>query len=132
MAKTIKKESIYLPIKDFPYLERYKSQFSINENEVAFPYKGKIYSNKPLDKDLEAHEFVHFKQQKEIGDDNWEEQYLTNPWFRIRMEVEAYTEQLKIAPKEYKDIIRSQMAKALSSPMYGNVITYKEAFGMIK
>lgn len=129
-----KDNPLYLPVKDFPYLERYKTQFSINEEEVAFPYKGKIYSNTELPTELLEHEKVHFKQQEEIGDDKWEEEYLTNPQFRVNMEVEAYKKQLTYFTqnKDIFDLARTQMAKVLSSPMYGNILTYKEAYSLLK
>jgi hypothetical protein len=132
MKKT--KDSIYLPVKDFPYLERYVSQFNLDLNDVAFPYKGKIYANKELPTELLAHETVHFKQQEEIGDDEWEEQYLSNPQFRVNMEIEAYKKQLTFytANRDIYEAGRMAMAKVLSSPMYGNILTYKEAYQQLK
>lgn len=134
MASKNKTESIYLPVKDFPYLERYKNQFTIEESEVAFPYKGKIYSNKELPSELLQHEKVHFRQQEEIGDDEWEEKYLRDANFRVKMEIEAYKKQLTFYT-ENKDIFeagRMSMAKVLSSPMYGNILTYQEAYHLLK
>lgn len=126
------KESLYLPVKDYPYLKEFKAQFAINEEEVAFPYKGKIYSNKELTEDLVEHEKVHFKQQEEIGADEWVKEYLSNPTFRVNMEVEAYKHQLSLhKDKNIKEATRIQIAKALSSPMYGNVLTYKEAYSKV-
>lgn len=125
------KTSIYKPVHEFPYLERYKTIFSISD-DVAFPYNGFIYSNKELEPILEEHERVHFKQQEEIGADEWEEKYLTNPQFRIKMEVEAYNHQLTLCPKEYREGMRTNIAKVLSSPIYGNVVTYREVLGMLK
>lgn len=132
MASKKVKESLYLPVKDYPYLKEFKELFSINEEEVAFPYKGKIYSNKELTEDLVEHEKVHFKQQEEMGADEWVKEYLANPSFRVKMEVEAYKHQLSlIRDRNMKEAIRIQIAKALSSPMYGNVLTYKEAYSKI-
>ena len=124
------KESIYLPVKDFPYLERYQALFPLNLDEVAFPYKGKIYSNKELPEELLEHEKVHFKQQEELGDDIWEERYLTDANFRVQMELEAYKKQLTYfrVNRDVFDMARVQIAKVLSSPMYGNILTYKEAY----
>lgn len=128
------KESIYLSVKDFPYLERYTALFPINLDEVAFPYKGKIYANKELPEELLEHEKVHFKQQEEIGDDIWEERYLTEPNFRVQMELEAYKKQLTYFKinRDIYDIARVQIAKVLSSPMYGNILTYKKAYQLLK
>jgi hypothetical protein len=128
------KESLYLPVKDFPYLDRYTSQFNLDLNNVAFPYKGKIYANKELPKELEDHERAHFKQQDEMGADKWEEEYLTNPQFRVKMEIEAYKKQLThyTDNKDIYEAGRTQMAKVLSSPMYGNILMYKEAYQLLK
>lgn len=124
--------SIYLPVKDYPYLKEFKDKFAINEDEVAFPYKGKIYSNIELPFELVEHEKVHFKQQEEMGADEWVKEYLSNPNFRVRMEVEAYKHQLSLhKDRNIKEAIRIQIAKALSSTMYGNVLTYKEAYSKI-
>lgn len=126
------KESIYLPVKDYPYLKEFKAQFAVQEDEVAFPYKGKIYSNQELSEELVEHEKVHFKQQEEIGADEWVKEYLANPNFRVKMEVEAYRHQLSLHnDKNMKEAIRIQIAKVLSSPMYGNVLTYKEAYSKV-
>lgn len=127
-------ESIYLPVKDFPYLKRYKDQFGIDEDTVAFPYKNKIYSNSPLPQELVIHEEVHFKQQEEIGADIWQERYLADPNFRVSCEVEAYRKQLSLFKdnKDTQDAVRIQCAKALSSQMYGNILTYKEAYQQLR
>jgi hypothetical protein len=134
MASKTKTESIYLPLKDFPYLERYTSQFQLDLNDVAFPYKGKIYSNKELPAELLAHETVHFKQQEEIGADEWEERYLKDANFRVKMEIEAYKKQLTFytANKDVYEAGRMAMAKVLSSLMYGNILTYQEAYHLLK
>lgn len=126
------KESLYLPVKDYPYLKEFKAQFAIQEDAVAFPYKGKIYSNQGLSAELVEHEKVHFKQQDEMGADEWVKEYLANPNFRVKMEVEAYRHQLSLhKDKNMKEAIRIQIAKVLSSPMYGNVLTYKEAYSKV-
>lgn len=126
-----KKESMYLPVSEFPFLERYKAQFAIVEDEVAFPYKGKIYSNKKLPNDLIEHEKVHFKQQDEIGDDVWIEEYLSNPSFRLKVELEAYRHQLSLYTPLVRSLLLGNIAKVLSSPMYGNIVTYQEARGLL-
>jgi hypothetical protein len=50
------------------------------------------------------------------------------------MEIEAYKTQLSFyrANRDIFDIGRTQMAKVLSSPMYGNILTYKEAYQLLK
>lgn len=130
MVKINKIDNIQ-PHKNFPLLEKYKAVFPINEN-TAFPYNHIIYSEKPesITPDLLVHEEVHFKQQDEIGLDTWIENYFTDINFRIKMELEAYKEQVKYfkGDKEIQNKIRTECAKALSSPLYGDILTYKEAY----
>ena len=129
-----------LPISEFPLLKKYTDKFSLALSEVAFPYNNKIYTDSKVNHEIIVHEKVHFAQQKEHGLDNWIEQYFENPQFRVNMEIEAYRAQLKemiaLAPQEAKtfvsNVVAGQMAKALSSPMYGNVLTYKEALSKIQ
>lgn len=143
---TIKEEKGYefegvrvLPTSDFPLLKKYTDKFALTLSEVAFPYDNKIYTDSTVTPEIVVHEKVHFAQQKEHGLDNWIEQYFENPQFRVNMEIEAYNAQLKYvvehAPREAKtfvaNVVAGQMAKALSSPMYGNIFTYKEALSKI-
>ncbi len=123
------------PHKDFPLLEKYKAVFPVNEN-TAFPYNHVIYTDKPesITPDLLIHEEVHFKQQDEIGLDTWIDNYFNDIAFRIKMELEAYKAQIKYFKddKNTQDMIRVECAKALSSNLYGNVLTYKEAYSELK
>lgn len=128
-----------LPTSEFPLLKRYTDKFAITLSEVAFPYDNKIYTDTTVTPEIVVHEKVHFEQQKEYGLDNWIEQYFENPQFRVNVEADAYSAQLKYmvdhAPREAKtfvaNVVAGQMAKALSSPMYGNILTYKEALSKI-
>lgn len=128
-----KAESIYLPVKDFPLLNKYKETFPVDEN-TAFAYNHVIYTDKPLTPDLIIHERVHFKQQDEIGLDNWITEYFRDVNFRVKMEVEAYKEQVKYfaGNKDLQDMVRVHCAKALSSNLYGNILTYKEAYQQLR
>lgn len=133
MASKTKTKPQFLPVKDFPLLDKYKETFPIDEN-TAFPYDHTIYTDLPLTPDLIIHEEVHFKQQDEIGLDNWIVEYFVDVNFRVKMEVEAYREQVKYFAdnKDVQDMIRVQCAKALSSNLYGNILTYKEAHQQLK
>jgi hypothetical protein len=128
-----KKEQKIQPHKNFVLLEKYRLLFPIDDT-TAFPYNHIIYTNSPelITPEIVLHEEVHFKQQDEIGLDNWVEMYFTDVNFRTKVELEAYKAQVSyFTNKDIKDMIRVQCAKALSSPMYGNILTYKEAYAQL-
>ncbi len=100
---------------------------------IIFAYKGEIWNptGAPITRDRIVHEMVHFQQQGEDSDEWWS-LYLTDPAFRLGMEIEAYRAQYKWAKKNIRD--RNMVARllvfistAFSSKMYGNLMTYAEA-----
>ncbi len=119
------------PTKNFPLLAKYQAKFPAGD-DVAYPYNHVIYTDKPemLTPELIAHEEVHFRQQDEMGLDNWVEKYFEDANFRTQVEIEAYKAQIKYfaGNRDIQDMVRVRCAKALSSPMYGNILTYKEAY----
>jgi len=115
------------PQKDFPKLKDFKAAFPVTKDTI-FAYDGVIYTNNELPHHLIVHETTHLAQQEYYGVDHWTDEYLMNPAFRVRMEREAYMDQLKAIPKG-KDKIRQAIlcAKDLSSDLYGNLMTYAQA-----
>lgn len=105
---------------------------------VIFAYDNAIYnpSGRHVYDHEEAHEATHFKQQ---GDDPdyWWDRYMQDPYFRIEQEVEAYANQYDFLCTRIKD--RNQrfkvlydLARILSGPTYGNVISHQSALSLIK
>jgi hypothetical protein len=85
---------------------------------------------------LMVHEEVHSKQQGE-DPNGWWGRYLIDEYFRIEQETESYAKQYDFMCKKVKD--RNQrnrllidIAKIVSSPTYGNVITTSAAMIQIK
>lgn len=113
-------------------------QFGVDfYNGIIFTVGDTIYSNQPLSYSLEAHEYTHVLQQTSIGYKKWWKQYFKNEEFRLIQETEAYRNQYKFIEKTTKDRNKrfkylNQIAKELSSPMYGSIISYKEAIKLIK
>lgn len=125
-------ESILKPQKDFPFLEEFKKKFPITDGTIfaCSPY---IYANYPLRQDILIHELVHFKQQDRDGLTNWVYDFLEYPDKRLEYELEAYKEQLKsIKDRNQRTKIRFECAQNLSSPLYGNIITYEDALKQLK
>ncbi len=102
---------------------------------IVFTYGNKIYSPKfeTLSDDLMAHEEVHTKRQK--NPDEWWQRYLTDVQFRLDEEVAAYRVQWQYMIDHYGRQQRRSMlqkiAKDLSSPMYGKIVTKQEAIKLI-
>ena len=118
--------------KEFPLLERYKKVFNIDEKTI-FAYNYTIYLDGILTKDLYIHEKTHIAQQERDGLEYWVENYLENPEYRLKQEIEAYQKQLKsIKDREHRNKVAIFSAKTLASPLYGNIITFEEAFNKIK
>jgi hypothetical protein len=120
------------PQKDFPFIEEYRKRFGITKYTI-FAGGDSIYTDFPLTKDLMIHEMVHLKQQAEVGLTNWVYDFLENPEMRLKYELEAYRIQLQsIKDRNYRNKVRLESAKNLSSSLYGNIISYEEAFKQLK
>lgn len=115
------------PQSEFPLLEQYKRVFDITENTI-FAYDGVIYSDYTLTKDLLVHEETHLKRQDKIGVDLWVSKYLSDPQFRLEEELIAYKAQLEsIKDRGFRNAVRMDCATALSSDLYGGIITKDQA-----
>lgn len=95
-----------------------------------FAYGGKIYSpgSWRLDPALIAHEQVHFLQQAEIGVEAWWEMFLGSKKFRLEQEIPAHRAEwqyfLTQGPgRKHRRVRLKQMAKRLSAPMYGRLLS---------
>lgn len=121
-----------------PNIEDIIKKFGAIPVTAVFTYGDTIYSpsNGNIDVYLMSHEETHTKQQgTEI--DAWWKKYLNDNLFRLKQEVEAYTNQYVHFCKNKKDPVRQmefldRLAQDLSSPMYGNVCSLEDARKFIK
>ena len=109
-----------------------------SSNPAIFCYSDTIYNPFDLNvtPDLELHEQVHNKQQG-AEPDKWWYNYLKDPQFRLEQELEAYAHQWAFIKKHIKNKQALEwgifkIAEALSSPLYGNLITFNEAESKVK
>lgn len=120
-----------------PNYEKILSFFDVGDKNVVFAYGDTIYSPNGGDiaEHLIVHESVHSKQQ---GTDpvGWWDRYLIDPEFRIEQEVQAYASQYVYVKRLYKtsvsDIFLDDIARDLSSEIYGNIIDFDKARSRIK
>jgi hypothetical protein len=123
---------MFKPTKDFPLLERYKAKFAINENTI-FAYDGVIYTNYELPEHSIIHEQTHLKQQKKIGLDKWVDSYLGDNDFRLKVEIDAYKNQLRsVKDRNQRNLLKISCARDLSSTLYDNITSYENAFEYLK
>ena len=110
------------------------AQFPVKwENGVIVTYGDTIHCHVDIGPQKTAHESVHVSRQTSMGVDKWWEEYFENSAFRLEEEVLAYKEEVKWVRKVYKDRnvrfkVISQICKDLSSPMYGKIISYSDAW----
>ena len=134
-SKPLKTDIIY---KSFPpNIERIREVLKPPASAI-FCYAPNIYvpSGNNLPPHLVAHEMIHMDQQSD-DPDGWWEKYLASPTFRLAEEVPAHV-------AEYASIVRSgasrkerrfylnQIAKRLSGPLYGRLLTRDEAVTILK
>ncbi len=107
-------------------------------SKVAFTYGDTIYvpSGMNVPDYLIRHESVHSEQQGD-NPEAWWSRYIDDQYFRIEQETEAYAASYKFLCKRVTDrnqraVILAQLARSLSGPIYGNVISLIAAIESIK
>ena len=113
-------------------------QFGVSfDDGIVWTYGDAIHTKYPLRPDVCAHEKVHIKQQLAMGVVKWWDQYLEDPQFRYEQELEAYQAQWKFIKKNVQSRndqfnFLKHIARDLSGPMYGNMVTFQQAITKIK
>ena len=122
-----------------PVWDEVVKRFDIEGQAVIFAYGDKIYNpfNAIIPDDLIVHEETHMHQQEKFGDiKKWWIKYLDDSEFRLSQELEAYRIQYKYSKENYSRQMRKallkRIAKDLSSPVYGNIISFDKAKDLIK
>lgn len=119
-----------------PIYDRAAKVFPLQGREI-FAYGDKIYNPGGFDVPawLVAHEEVHSLQQ--AGDpEGWWEQYLVDGEFRFHMELAAHQREYRSYCEHNRDRnkrlhYRRLVAKKLSAPLYGNMISRFDAMRRI-
>jgi hypothetical protein len=121
-----------------PVYDRCVERFGVDwNNNVAFTYGKVLHCKEYPTPDLIVHEEVHTIQQTKIGIEEWWNKYLADNEFRLSQELEAYRKQYQFLKRVILDRNKLNkynvwIAKTLSGSMYGNIITYSEAFKLIR
>ena len=123
-----------------PNIEKINDVLGVKSNKNAiYAYEDKIYSpfGDDVSYDLHVHERVHFRQHRDFGgSDLWWDRYLEDIEFRLDQELEAYRAQLAWVNENMNRQVRrdtfDHVCKSLSSKMYGNLLTKKQAGNLLK
>lgn len=117
-----------------PNYKEIEKAFNLGGITPVFTYGNYIYNPHKciITLDLGEHERTHSRQQKEAPE-LWWDKYLKDPEFRLSQELEAYRNQFrfyKTAVKGWMPFLK-RIAGDLSGRMYGNIISYQDAFNAI-
>ena len=120
-----------------PNIEKIRATFELTGGEI-FAWDDIIYnpSGGHLSTALIAHENVHKKQQN--GDpESWWERYLVDAEWRLQQELEAHRVEYRWFCRENRDRNKQskyliEISKRLASPMYGSLLSQREAAKKIK
>jgi hypothetical protein len=116
-----------------PNYDKITAKFDLTGEKPVFTYGNILYNphHCNIEQHCMVHEETHEKQQMFVGVDYWWEQYLINPQFRLTQEIEAYRAQYRSVignlNRSGKYFFVDALANALSSKMYGSIITKEDA-----
>lgn len=119
-----------------PLYDRIKARFPhIVGREVFFCWGDSIFNptNAVIPPELIEHECVHMAQQRESGPEAWWIQYIDDASFRLAQEIPAHRAEFLRKIEMYggnranRRKYLSQIAKRLSSPLYGSMISLEGA-----
>lgn len=119
-----------------PNWEKLVALFGVDWKYTVVTWGDTVHAARPLTPDLEVHEAVHVRQQAEIGVMAWWKRFYEDPAFRLEQELEAYRAQFEFIRKCSNDRnqifkIRDRIASDLAGHIYGNCISYEDAFKKI-
>lgn len=120
-----------------PNIDVIRKQFGITGEHVVFTFGDILYnpSGDTIPDHLLVHEQVHTKQQG-LDVSGWWNRYLADNQFRLQQEVEAYRAQYQFALQNlnriYRRLLLKKIAKDLSGPMYGKLVSSQQAEQLIK
>lgn len=121
-----------------PNIEEIRKVFKLPKG-VIFTYGNTIYNPHSirLTKPLLAHEEIHSIQQREYGIVTWWDRYLIDPEWRLGQELEAHRAEYRkfcelSFSREKRNKFLFEIASRLASPLYGKLVTIRNAMAAIK
>lgn len=114
---------------------RIKERFNVDwEKGLIITYGNTVYCKTDINAFKKVHEQVHVVQQGKMGKDAWWDLYLSDDHFRLLQEIEAYTAEVNairtntdLTTREQRRSYIDHIIESISGPIYGYLITRKEA-----
>jgi len=126
-----------------PLIDRIDEAFKVRGKPVIFAWGDKIYNPMGINvgPELVAHEKVHGERQiAQFGDDDvegWWDRYIEDPQFRLAEEIPAHVAEYAFlcgtnahrwnSQRNMRRTYAAAIARKLSSPLYGNLISFEVA-----
>lgn len=120
-----------------PNYDKILTFFDVKDKNVVFAYGDTIYAPNGGDiaEHLVVHEAIHSKQQN-TDPEGWWQRYLVDGAFRLDQEVQAYATQYtyikRLYPVRVSDEFLDEIARDLSSAIYGNIVDFHKAHSLIR
>lgn len=121
-----------------PNYKKIEANFQIGDSKPLFAYAPYIYNPFDIfiDPTLYFHEMIHIKQQKD-NPSEWWDKYILDKDFRLEQELEANRKQLQLFNKVVKDKneryrFMLNIARSMSSNLYGNMVEYNQAIKLLQ
>lgn len=106
---------------------------------VIFSFGSKIYnpSGVKISAELIAHEGVHGRRQVAAGVNAWWRNYIDDPKFRFDEELPAHRAEYAAFCSAHQDrnrraVALNIIARRLCGPLYGNLVTHRQALEAIR
>ena len=124
-----------------PMFAEIDAAFHVAGKSVVFAWDGIIYNptGGPVPNEIGCHELVHCRQQNG-NPEAWWRRYIDDAKFRLEQEIPAHQVQYgeyclhnpagKI--RNNRRLYLDRVARVLSSPLYGSLVSYERARALIK
>jgi hypothetical protein len=130
-----------------PMIKEIDAAFHVIGKPIIYAWGDTIYNpmKVPMYPQYFGHEAVHGMRQMEFNIEgsnlnsieNWWRRYIADPEFRLNEEIPAHMVEYAVFRDRHKD--RNQrsgymhkVARKLASPLYGSLITYKDAKALLE
>ena len=124
-----------------PVFARLEKEFGAKWEDVCIAYGDTLHFHETdmVRRDLIIHEATHLRQQEFSQEKaaEWWQRWFNDPTFRLKEEIEAYQMQYRflagaISNRDELAAELMRLARELSAPEYGPMISYQKAFAVIK
>lgn len=124
-----------------PIIAEIDAAFHTMGKPIIYAFGDVIYNpaGVPISRPLVLHEATHGTRQiaMEGGVEAWWKRYIADPEFRLNEEIPAHQNEYKMFrdlnhDRNLRAIYLQKVARKLASPLYGSLITFKDAKALVE